>query len=200
MISGLILKCKDVGFIGVYKPAFTETKAIDLVGITLKAAKTLADKARKTVPPESMILSTSLADINDLSKTTTLGRVISEQLSSRLSDQGFKLKEIKMRDNVFISEDIGGEFTLSRRLKVLSKSHDATAILAGTYAIGSQTIYVNVRLIDTTDNIVLATADFQLPLDADMRALTQTDTAFQNQVRHQPVTRTISVSGNLSPH
>ena len=172
----LITGCKT-------QPSYKEPKPIDLVAITkgswlaCNASEKLITKAKDILPADSVILSTSLSNIDNLNTTSTLGRVLSEQLSSRLSDQGYHLKEIKMRSNVFISQEKGGEFTLSRRIAVLSKSHEANAILAGTYAVGSKTVYVNARLIDTSNSLVLSTVDFQLPLDADMRTLIQNDVA-----------------------
>ncbi|WP_420809943.1 FlgO family outer membrane protein [Endozoicomonas montiporae] len=56
-------------------------------------------------------------------------------------------------------------------MAALSKNHHASAILTGTYAVASKTVYVNARLIDTNSNLVLGSVDFQLPLDADMRTL-----------------------------
>ncbi|MET4694558.1 FlgO family outer membrane protein [Endozoicomonas lisbonensis] len=154
---------------------YNEPEPIDLVAVTTGASKALAKKVKNSLSADAIILSTSLANIDDLNSTSTLGRVISEQLASGLMQSGYRLKEIKMRSNVFISEEKAGEFTLSRRLAVLSKSHDAGAILTGTYAVASKTVYVNARLIDTGNSLVLASVDFQLPLDADMRTMTRKD-------------------------
>ncbi|WP_257275792.1 MULTISPECIES: FlgO family outer membrane protein [unclassified Endozoicomonas] len=155
------------------QPVYEEPPRIDLVGISKIAAATLHSKASDLLPEGSTILSTSLADIDSLSATSTLGRILSEQLSSRLSDRGYELIEIKMRNSVFISNERGGEFTLSRQLAAISKDYNADAILTGTYALGSQTVYINARLINTVDNIVLSTVDFQLPIDSDIRMMTK---------------------------
>ncbi|WP_299734708.1 FlgO family outer membrane protein [uncultured Endozoicomonas sp.] len=151
---------------------YKKPKPIDLVGISQKAAVIMAEKAKNDLPAGATILSTSLADINQLSKTTPLGRVLGEQLSSGLSDIGYSLIEIKMRDSVFISNHNGGEFSLSRNLDNLSKTYKADAIVTGTYAIGSHTVYISARMIDTSSKHVISTADFQIPLDSDIRVLT----------------------------
>ncbi|MGI9275503.1 MAG: FlgO family outer membrane protein [Endozoicomonas sp.] len=165
----------SVALLGACKtqPVYKEPERIDLVGISKNAAATLASKVSNTLPQGSTILSTSLADINSLSSTSTLGRILAEQLSSSLSDQGYQLIEIKMRNSVFISDQQGGEFTLSRKLAAVSASHNANAILTGTYAVGSKTVYINARLIDSSNSLVLSTVDFQLPIDQDIRMLTK---------------------------
>ena len=166
------------------QPVYNDPEPIDLVAVTNSASLALAKKVENSLSADAIILSTSLANIDDLNSTSTLGRVISEQLASGLMDSGYRLKEIKMRSNVFISEEKAGEFTLSRRLAVLSKNHDAGAILTGTYAVASKTVYVNARLIDTGTSLVLASVDFQLPLDADMRTMTRKD-LFLSRGHHQ---------------
>nr|WP_299730150.1 FlgO family outer membrane protein [uncultured Endozoicomonas sp.] len=123
------------------------------------------------LPVSATILSTSLADINHLSKTTTLGRVLGEQLSSAMSDIGYNLIEIKMKNSVFISQHNAGEFSLSRSLDNLSKAYNADAVVTGTYAVGSNTVYISARMIDIRSKRVVATTDFQIPLDADIRML-----------------------------
>ncbi|MRI32281.1 hypothetical protein EOPP23_04640 [Endozoicomonas sp. OPT23] len=157
---------------------YKEPEAIDLVEISKQAAKALAVKAQKELPEGSTILSTSLADINTLNSTSTFGRILSEQLSSGLTDNGFSLIEIKMRNSVYIKDrgdsSESGEFTLSRKLKTLSKNYNANAILAGTYALGSRTVYVSARLIDSNSKMVISSIDFQLPMDSDIRTLTRT--------------------------
>jgi len=44
-------------------------------------------------------------------------------------------------------------------------------VIAGTYAVGRQSVFVNARLIRATDNLVLASYDYVLPLGPDAKAL-----------------------------
>ena len=44
-------------------------------------------------------------------------------------------------------------------------------MIAGTYAVARQSVYVTARLIRATDNLVLAAYDYVLPLGPDARAL-----------------------------
>jgi len=74
------------------------------------------------------------------------------------------------RENLFIKERTG-ELILSRKLNSLVEAHDAQAVLLGTYAIGGNYAYVNVRLVRTADNIILGSHDFSLPLNRDIKAM-----------------------------
>ncbi len=116
------------------------------------------------------LLAATFVDINNLEISSGLGRVIGEQIGSRFAQQGFTVMEIKMRNNIYVAEG-AGEFALSRSVKEISQSHNAAAVIAGTYAVGRQSVFVNARLIRATDNQVLAAHDYVLPLGPDARAL-----------------------------
>jgi TolB-like protein len=116
------------------------------------------------------LLAATFVDINNLEVSSGLGRVIGEQIGSRFAQQGFTVIEIKMRNNIFVREG-SGEFALSRSVKEISQSHNAAAVIAGTYAVGRQSVFVNARLIRATDNLVLAAYDYVLPLGPDAKAL-----------------------------
>jgi len=78
--------------------------------------------------------------------------------------------ELLLRNNVYIKSR-EGEFLLSRQVKNLVLEHDASAVLTGTYAVGSKHVYVTAKLIRTADNVVLAAYDYNLPLGPDTKKL-----------------------------
>ncbi len=118
------------------------------------------------------ILVTSLVDINNLSKSSTFGRMVSEQISSRLVQQGYKVKELKMRtDSVFVQET-KGEFLLSRALQNISVQHNAHVVVVGTYAKASkEAVYVNVKLVRAQDGVILSAYDYRVNINAKMKSM-----------------------------
>jgi len=111
------------------------------------------------------IIAASLVNINNLAETCTLGRIVSEQMLGRMAQHGYKVVEMKLRqDSVFIKKN-EGEFLLSRELQNIGEQHHATAVLVGTYAISKYVVFISVRMIRTSDNTVIASYDYQLPLD-----------------------------------
>ena len=66
---------------------------------------------------------------------------------------------------VIISEYGKGEFILSRNVKEISRSRGAQAVIAGTYALGADSVYVTVRLIRATDGKILSSYDYTLRMD-----------------------------------
>lgn len=118
----------------------------------------------------SPMIAATFVDIDNLTQSSTFGRISSELMASALSRQGIKVREVKMRDSLFIEEQVG-ELILSRQVQRLSKRYDARSILMGTYAQGQDYVYVSARVVRSTDALVLGTADFRLPLNNNTRTL-----------------------------
>ena len=118
----------------------------------------------------SPMIAATFVDIDNLDSSSTLGRISSEIMASALVRQGMQLREVKMRDSLFIEESVG-ELILSRQLHRASAHIGARSILMGTYAEGEDYLYVSTRLVRSTDALVLGSADFQIRLDNNIRSL-----------------------------
>ncbi|MBK5939549.1 FlgO family outer membrane protein [Halochromatium roseum] len=127
-----------------------------------------------SVKPElaqySPMIASTFVDINNLRVSSTFGRISSELFASALSQAGVRMREVKMRDSLFVEEKLG-ELILTREVKRLNAAYSANSILMGTYAVGSNRVYISVRVVNTRDSMVLATADLSLPLDNNLRAM-----------------------------
>jgi TolB-like protein len=143
---------------------------VNLVGASYAAADALLTRTPWLKERRDPLLVATFVDINNLEISSGLGRVIGEQIGSRFAQQGFTVIEIKMRNNIFVAEGTG-ELMLSRSIREISQSHNAAAVIAGTYAVARQSVYVNARLIRATDNLVLAAYDYVLPYGPDAKAL-----------------------------
>ncbi|MFO7985615.1 MAG: FlgO family outer membrane protein [Desulfatiglandaceae bacterium] len=136
----------------------------------LESSYTAADRLagvllNKHFSMQTPILAASFVNIDNLSESSTFGRIISTQLSTRLTQHGFNIIEIKLRqESVFIKEG-KGEFMLSRELKDLSDSREIRAVLVGTYAVSEYFIFVSARIVRTKDSSVLAGYDYEVPND-----------------------------------
>lgn len=151
------------------KPQSSMAVEVDLIQEVKTASTQLIGNA-KGLHAGSPVLAATFADIDDLQQSSTFGRTLSEQFTSALSNQNLPVIEVKMRDSLFVKERTG-ELILSRKLHSLVQAHDAQAVLLGTYAIGGSNIYVNVRIVRTSDNIILGSHDFSLPLNRDIKAM-----------------------------
>ena len=144
---------------------------IDLIISTNRAAaNNLIRMAGNQISPSTNIIAASFADINDLSQSSTFGRVASQQLTSQLTAAGYSVVEMLLRNSVYISETQGA-FLLSREVNDISSQHNAQLVLAGTYAVGESNVFVTAKLIRTSDSVIVASHDYALPYTRDMRSL-----------------------------
>ncbi|MFP4062581.1 MAG: FlgO family outer membrane protein [Halochromatium sp.] len=133
------------------------------------AAKRLLD-VNPSLPQHGPMIATTFVDINDLRASSTFGRISAELFASALAQAGIHMREVKMRDSLFIEERLG-ELMLSRNVRRLRDDYAANSVLVGTYARGENRVYVSARVVRTRDAVVLATADFSLRLDNNLRSM-----------------------------
>lgn len=116
------------------------------------------------------MVAATFVDIDNLKRSSTFGRMGSELFSSELARSGIAVREVKMRNSLYIEESVG-ELILSREIRKLVAVHDARAILMGTYAVGQREVYVSARIVRASDSLVLGTAHFSLTLDNHLRSM-----------------------------
>lgn len=141
-----------------------------LGSLAYRAVDHLINVGSKRLDKEGTILVTSLVNVDNLQSSSTFGRLLGDQVSSRLVQLGYVVKELRLGDILVVRKKTG-ELILSRDVRKISQSHSAQAVVAGTYAVGSRNVYVNVRLIAPTTERIVSAVDFVAPLDADMKIL-----------------------------
>ncbi|WP_306604316.1 FlgO family outer membrane protein [Azonexus sp.] len=112
----------------------------------------------------------TLANIDQLEQSSTLGRTISEQIASRMTQTGHSVIELKVRNGVYMKRN-EGEFLLTREIREVATSHKAQAVVIGTYAESASFIHVNLKLVDPSTSIIIAAHDYTLPLDRQNRSM-----------------------------
>jgi hypothetical protein len=116
------------------------------------------------------IIVTTLADVNDFHTSSTLGRIVSEQVVAELANEGYFVPEVHLRPNLFFSGE--GEFMLSREMKkLLTTDQKGQAFITGSYAVGSREIMVILRAVSLDDFRTIASASYTLPIGPNTRSL-----------------------------
>jgi len=141
-----------------------------IISTNRAAANNLIRMAGDEIRPGANIIAASFASIDDLTQSSSFGRVASQQLVSQLTAAGYSVKEMLLRNNVYISPT-EGDFLLSRSVSDISTQHDAQVVLVGTYAVGDSNVFVTAKLIRTTDSVIVASHDYAIPYTRDMRTL-----------------------------
>lgn len=136
------------------------------------AADSLGEGLRfREFSPDASILVASFVNIDDLNQSSTLGRMVSEQIASRLAQQGFKIIETKLRQGSIFVQKGKGEFLLSRELLNLSANQGAQGVLVGTYAVSEHFIFISARIVQTEDSSVIMGYDYEIPQNKTTRSM-----------------------------
>lgn len=140
-----------------------EERDSDLVDVTYNAAEQLLQGQNKLplVANNKNVLVATIANLNDLETSSAFGRLLSEQISSRIAQLGIQVTELKLRGSLFVSER-EGEMVLSREVRDLSRTHNTDAVIAGTYTDAGKSIYVNLKLVRTSDAVILNAYNFEI--------------------------------------
>jgi TolB-like protein len=110
------------------------------------------------------ILVASFVNVNRLDQASTFGHIISEQIGSRFAQKGYKIIEMKLRQNSVFIKEKKGQFLLSRDCLDLSKEYDSSAVIVGTYGYGYKTLYVSARIVRVSDSEVISSWDYGIPM------------------------------------
>ena len=123
----------------------------------------LLRKLRVKLPKDSPVLVASFVNLDNLSESSTFGRVVSEQIASQFKQRGYTTIELKLRTTVFVKKG-AGEFLLSRELSDIGIKHRAQAVIVGTYATARDRVYLTARVVDVNDSRVLSSYDYEIPM------------------------------------
>ncbi len=149
---------------------YSSTKDTNMLISTHKAADSLMQQAGYLQEDHRPILITSISDITNLNTSSAFGLMVSEQVGDRFAQMGFPVIDLRTRRDLKVREK-SGEFMLSRDIQKISRKHAAGAVLLGTYATGVNHVYVSTRLVRASDNRILASYDFDMPMGPDVRKM-----------------------------
>jgi len=121
------------------------------------AVKELVEKA--SLKKDDTVIVATVANINDLKKSSKLGRTLSEQISAALVNEGIKVKELKFSKTVFVKRK-NGEFMLSRDVKDIADKIKVNYVVAGVYSVAKNAVYVNLKIIDPSTDIIISSSDY----------------------------------------
>lgn len=151
-------------------PTYQEAAASQFLNSSREAVGKLTAGLDLSATGPGPVLVATVVNVNDLSRSAPLGRTLSEQYASHMASAGFDVKEIKLRGEVFVREG-AGELLLSREIKDIARSHNASLVLVGTYSAAANFTYVSMKLVRTEDSRIIRGHDYALPNDRDVQRL-----------------------------
>ena len=148
-----------------------------LLALNTQAGDVLNGQLMLRTGSGSPVLATSMVNLDDLDQSSPFGRLCMQQVGSRLAQHGFKIVEVRLGDELRM-EKKAGEFMLTRdSMRLLSKSHNAHAVLTGVYSEGQDRVFMSVRVVRLQDSAVLAAYEYYMPKSSDTKRLMGADYA-----------------------
>ncbi len=138
-----------------------------LIELNYRAARILSQKLQKNRINEAPMLVSTFVNLDNVNSANSLGRLIPQQISSKLTQLGYRPLDIRLRDRNILVREKKGEIALSRKIEDISLQHSGRTILVGTYSFLNQKIFVTVKVLRCRDSATLAAYDYVLPYEKD---------------------------------
>jgi TolB-like protein len=138
----------------------------NIIPVSYKIADELITHLIQPISKQESIIVASFVSIDNLNKSSTFGRMIAEQIASRLTQRGYKIQEVKLRQGSILVQEGKGEFLLSRDLQQISKNYNASAVVVGTFAENPGRIYVSARIVRASDGIMISSYDVAIQMSS----------------------------------
>ena len=134
------------------------------------------------------------ANLNNLQKTNTLARQMSEELARGLKTKGYKVLEVRKGTEVVMTPGVG-ELFLTRDTAKLSKDEiNAELLLTGTYVVTERGVRFSLRLLHMASTEVIAMATSTVPVHREILPL-----LVENELEVKPVPPLAPISGTKLP-
>jgi TolB-like protein len=178
-VSVFLAGCESVPVERTPEPTYEQARNSTLTAANYAAATELMNRYQAPASANNFsnsagaaapFIVATLVNIDKLDQSSTFGRLISDQLASKITQLGHNVVELKVRDSVFMKRN-EGEFILTREIKEVATAHKAQAIVVGTYAESSDFVYVNLKVVNPANSLILASYDYTLPMNKEIRRL-----------------------------
>ncbi len=151
------------------EPTYEAASRNELVATNYRAADALLNQLRYQEISGPTLVAT-LVNIDMLDRSSTLGRLVSEQVAARFAQQGRAMIELKLRHAMYMRRS-EGELALNREITEAARQHNAQAILLGSYGLSGDMVFINLKVVQPGSSLVLAAYDYALPLNREVRSL-----------------------------
>jgi outer membrane protein OmpA-like peptidoglycan-associated protein len=146
----------------------------------------LADQLERNINKKYLstpAIVTSFVCLSDLKRTSSLGRLISENLMHELQVRRWRIFDVRLVKDIIMTD--AGEFSLSRNIKQIRSQYAVSSIITGTYTVAGSDIIVNARVLDIDSGTVVSSSQSTLPLNDLTTELLDSDMVLKS-VKEEP--------------
>lgn len=128
----------------------------------------------------------SFVEQKNLTRTSSLGRYLAEQLMNELQLRRVPVVEVRKSREVRIQQS-RGEYGLSRDAAEINDEAAAAAMLTGTYTVTPEQVIVSARIIDNRTAVLLASATSIIPRTQTVETLLSDPVGLAAAVKPEPM-------------
>lgn len=172
-----------------------EIKDANLVEVSYEAVNELKDRLTRTVPKNSLIIVSTLLNVDNLNKTSAFGRIVSDQIASAFHQSGYEIIGMEMPIDLFVMKE-DGTLQMSDETKAMLKHYNASVLVGGVYAPGKRNTYVSLRMVNLNTRNVISSTDFSVPMGPDAKLLTLPKDVGTTQPNAVPTEEAITTTEN----
>ncbi|MBA3014784.1 MAG: hypothetical protein KKD63_11860 [Proteobacteria bacterium] len=143
---------------------FPAAEAEELRSRTRELAQQLIVNGQEDVVDGYVLTVNSFVNLNNLYKTSSLGRYLGEQMIGEFQAAGIEVIDVRKAKGLMVHEYLG-EYGLSRDMNELSSELGSQAMVVGTYSYANGQILINARVLRNRDGMVLSHANLTFALD-----------------------------------
>ncbi len=140
------------------------------------------------------LIVTTPVNLRNLNESSGLGLQLSEELAHYFVAAGYRVQEVRKGAGLLFDE-FNGEMLLTRNPEFLANTDVSSAVvMVGTYIRTNRSVRVNIRLLHTPSNEVLAMSSGTIPMSSEVRSLLLSPTQLAD-MGHVP-----SIGTRLNPN
>jgi hypothetical protein len=109
-------------------------------------------------------------NVGDLGQSMPFGRIVSDQISSAMHQNGYRVMGMELPTEIF-SKTEDGILELPEKTKEALNNVHAHSLVIGTYAAGRKHVYVSLRIVEIATQNVISSTDYSIPMGPDARAM-----------------------------
>lgn len=170
MLSAALLALTLLSGCSSFYRYHSEVTDDDLVEVSYEAVEQLLLNLRQPLPRGHLVVINSLVNVDDLGQTLPFGRIVSDQISSAMHRNGYRVMGMELPTEIF-SKNEAGILQLPEKTKEALNNVHADALVIGTYAAGRKNVYVSLRVVEIATQNIISSTDYSIPMGPDARTL-----------------------------